>query len=58
MITYQNSLKDIQVKLDGKVVGRIIRKKGQGYAYQPKGTKISGEIHSTVDEVKKSIEWN
>lgn len=56
-IEYKDSLKDIQVRLDGKVVGRIIRVKG-GFAYHPKGTakKFRGQTYATREEVKISIE--
>lgn len=56
MITYKESLGDIQVRLDSKVIGRIVRKKGKGFAYRPKGSKIEGQVYPTVDEVKKSLE--
>lgn len=46
---------DIQVKLDGRVVGAIRRDSG-GWYYQPKGSKAKGEQFHALADVKHSIE--
>lgn len=58
MITYKiKSATNIQVRLDGKVVGSIIQS-GTGFQYVPKGVKKEkgGEIFPTIRQVKDSIE--
>lgn len=66
MITYenQNGAKNargvrqwnINVRLDGKLVGQILSVAG-GYRYKPNGTRtIGGLIYPTLAEVKASIE--
>jgi hypothetical protein len=52
-ITY---LINVQVKLDGKVIGTIKQNK-QGFAYHPKGnSKHCGETFATIEQVKKTLE--
>jgi hypothetical protein len=56
-ITYKtapNKL-DIQVLLDGKIVGHI-RRGHWGWAYQAKGTKYLGTSSFSLDVVKREIE--
>lgn len=56
MITYMsNGLLEVNVFLDKKYVGDIKPVKG-GYAYFPKGCKVSGDTFSTIAGVKKSLE--
>jgi hypothetical protein len=55
LITYEDFLGGIRVKLDNKVVGTISTVFG-GFQYQPKGSKVFGEVFPTVDEVKLSLE--
>jgi hypothetical protein len=45
---------NIDVRLDGKIVGEIISLAG-GYAYKPKGRK-PGETFATLAECKRSVE--
>lgn len=45
----------IDVYLSSKKVGRILRV-GGGYQYRPKGSSSYGEVYSTIDKVKQSLE--
>jgi hypothetical protein len=55
MITYEKFLGGERVNLDGKVVG-VIQTVPGGFAYIPKGSKITGETFTTVAGVKRSLE--
>jgi hypothetical protein len=55
MITYETFLGGIRVKLDGKTVGAI-KTVTDGFQYQPKGSKLVGEVFPTVEAVKRSLE--
>lgn len=54
MITYKE-IKHVEVRLDGKLVG-IIKTVIGGYQYFPKGSKVGGTIHKTIDQVKYVLE--
>lgn len=45
---------DIDVRLDGKIVGEI-RRVATGYCYKPKGRK-PGDVFPSVEAVKQSLE--
>lgn len=53
MITYKEI---IQVYLDKKHVGDIKKIHNQAYYYQPKGSKVQGNIFTSVALVKRSLE--
>jgi hypothetical protein len=58
MITYRHdglSPFQITVKLEGKVVGRILRQKNSGYFYRPLGGK-AGDFFDTPEACKQSLE--
>lgn len=64
MITYenQNGKKirgvrswDINVRLDGKIVGEI-KSLYTGYGYKPTGIRNIGEVFETLADVKRSLE--
>ncbi len=60
MITYKASAaipQRITVLLEGRVVGHIKTSRDpRGFQYCPKGSKVKGEVFSTIDEVKRSVE--
>lgn len=45
----------IKVKMDGKHIGDI-RPVDRGYAFFPKGSKISGDVFPTISAVERSLE--
>ena len=60
MITYaQGTMPNVTaVRLDGKVVG-VIREfltEPRGFRYEPKGSKVHGELYPTLLGCKRSIE--
>lgn len=55
MITYDEEMHEIKVRLEGKQVGTITGSKSMGWWYKPKGG-APGQIFSTVNEVKRSLE--
>lgn len=57
MITYEKTFSgaNIIVRLDDKLAGHITQVKG-GYQYFPKGKKSGGEIFSSMEECKESLE--
>lgn len=56
MITFQKCKGVYKVYLSGQKVGQINSVKGGGFQYTPKGQKEGGEVFTTVDEVKQSLE--
>ena len=52
---YRQDRLPITVKLDGRVVGKIIRSKG-GYCYRPTGAKRTGAVFMSLGDVKRDIE--
>lgn len=49
------SATNIQVKLNGKIIGNI-KQKDHGFQYVVKGGKYVGEVFATIKQVKESIE--
>jgi hypothetical protein len=55
--TLNGKTRHIDVRFGRRVAGHIKKAKdGNGFYYQPKGSKLAGETFATVAEVKRSIE--
>lgn len=60
MITYRHDGMmpfKVTVKLEGKIVGKIVRPARDAYQYVAKGGQ-KGEIYDTLEAVKASLEGN
>ena len=55
MVRYEMKNGEMRVYLDRRRLGAI-RMHGNGYRYEPKGSKATGETFLTVEAVKRSIE--
>jgi hypothetical protein len=56
MISYKDKNTKIDVLLDKKTVGYILKNKENLFQYFPKGNKEGGSQFKTISEVKKSLE--
>ena len=56
MITYENCMSGIAVRLEGKKVGEIKRAQEGGFFYLPTGQKTGGDAFPTIEACKASLE--
>jgi len=55
MIRYEMKSGEMRVYLDKRHIGAI-RMHGNGYRYEPKGSKATGETFMSVEAVRRSLE--